>query len=311
MATEEFNQLLNGSSSRLTNHPEDNDVAERLSSAHLSSDEDDHAAAATQHPEDDNEPLSSRPYNTVVPQRRYQANTGPKGVIADAQKFREARRGVHGGQRVNGGAGVTQQEEGAAAGKKFGDREKEEKGEKSDDDFDGLEDDEDDDFMANWRSSRMQEIRKGGASAFKTQTTQRGARTYGSLMTVDAAGYLHAVDHSPPGTLVLVYIYDDDSDVSIAIEEALRDLAQMWPSVRFVRLHFAEAEMEPAGVPALLAYADGEKFAGLVPVVDELPDEGELSAETLEGVLRRYVLISFSLCDVMVTDEICRHRILR
>ncbi|KAF2486334.1 phosducin [Neohortaea acidophila] len=290
MATEEFNQLLNGSSSRLTNHPEDNDVAERLSSTHLSSDEDDRAPAATQHPEDDNEPLSSRPYNTVVPQRRYQANTGPKGVIADAQKFREARRGVNGAQRMNGGSGIAQQED-KDAGKKFGDREKAEKGERSDDDFDGLDDDEDDEFMARWRSSRMQEMRKGGASAYKTQTTQRGARTYGSLSTVDAAGYLHAVDHSPPGTLVLVYIYDDDSDVSIAIEEALRDLAQMRPSVRFVRLHFVEAEMEPAGVPALLAYVDGEKFAGLVPVVDELPDEGELSAETLEGVLRRHRIL--------------------
>ena len=46
--------------------------------------------------------------------------------------------------------------------------------------------------------------------------------------------------------------------------------------------------MEPAGVPALLAYRGGEKFAGLVPVIDEIPDDADLSEGTLEHVLRRY-----------------------
>ena len=59
--------------------------------------------------------------------------------------------------------------------------------------------------------------------------------------------------------------------------------------VRFVKLHFEDAEMEPAGVPALLAYRGGEKFAGLVPVIQEIPDDAELSASTLERVLQRYV----------------------
>jgi len=48
--------------------------------------------------------------------------------------------------------------------------------------------------------------------------------------------------------------------------------------------------MEPAGVPALLAYRAGDKFAGLVPVMDEMPDDADLSSLTLESVLRRYVV---------------------
>jgi hypothetical protein len=48
--------------------------------------------------------------------------------------------------------------------------------------------------------------------------------------------------------------------------------------------------MEVAGVPALLAYKGGDKFAGLVPVMDEIPDEEELSAVSLGAVLQRYVL---------------------
>jgi hypothetical protein len=43
--------------------------------------------------------------------------------------------------------------------------------------------------------------------------------------------------------------------------------------------------MEVAGVPAILAYRGGEKFAGLVPIMDEFPEDAELSAETLGTLL--------------------------
>jgi hypothetical protein len=47
--------------------------------------------------------------------------------------------------------------------------------------------------------------------------------------------------------------------------------------------------MEPAGVPAIIAYRGGEKFGGLVPVMEEMPDDAELSSLTLEAVMLRYV----------------------
>jgi hypothetical protein len=56
-------------------------------------------------------------------------------------------------------------------------------------------------------------------------------------------------------------------------------------------MHFEEAEMEAAGVPALLAYRGGNKFAGLVPIVDEIPDDAELSAASLETVLKKHQII--------------------
>jgi hypothetical protein len=56
--------------------------------------------------------------------------------------------------------------------------------------------------------------------------------------------------------------------------------------------------MEPAGVPALLAYREGEKFAGLVPLVDEIPDDADVSDETLEVVMRRYVELCLISCGV-------------
>ena len=55
-----------------------------------------------------------------------------------------------------------------------------------------------------------------------------------------------------------------------------------------MKLHYLDAEMEPAGVPALLAYRGGQKFAGLVPIIQEIPDDADLSAGTLEVLLRRF-----------------------
>jgi hypothetical protein len=46
--------------------------------------------------------------------------------------------------------------------------------------------------------------------------------------------------------------------------------------------------MEPAGVPAIIAYRGGDKFAGLVPIMEEMPDDAELSSLTLEAVMMRY-----------------------
>ena len=77
------------------------------------------------------------------------------------------------------------------------------------------------------------------------------------------------------------------SQVSTSIEDCVQTLAQKHLDVRFIKLHYEEAEMEPAGVPALLAYRAGEKFAGLVPLIQEIPDDAEVSATTLETVLRR------------------------
>lgn len=45
--------------------------------------------------------------------------------------------------------------------------------------------------------------------------------------------------------------------------------------------------MEPAGVPAILAYRGGDKFAGLVPLLDEMMDDEDLSSDALAAALRR------------------------
>ena len=95
------------------------------------------------------------------------------------------------------------------------------------------------------------------------------------------------------------------SQVSVYIEDCIRTLAQKHLDVRFVKLHFEDAEMEPAGVPALLAYQGGDKFAGLVPVMEEIPDDADLSASTLERVLKRYCITHINIYSLVgITDSL-------
>lgn len=79
------------------------------------------------------------------------------------------------------------------------------------------------------------------------------------------------------------------SQVSDLFERCVRTLAGKHQDTRFVKLHYEDAQMEPMGVPAIIAYRNGDKFAGLVPLINELPDDAELNALTLETVLKRHV----------------------
>jgi hypothetical protein len=81
------------------------------------------------------------------------------------------------------------------------------------------------------------------------------------------------------------------SEISNMVEDCMRNLAAKHKTTRFVKMSYVEAEMEPAGVPAVLAYRRAEKFAGLVPLVNELPDDSELTEVSLETLFRRYVFL--------------------
>ena len=70
-------------------------------------------------------------------------------------------------------------------------------------------------------------------------------------------------------------------------EQQMHEIAKRYPSTRCVKLHYLEAQMDQAGVPAILAYRAGNKFAGLVPVIDEMDDEDDLDTEAVLRALRR------------------------
>lgn len=337
-AADEFNDLLRDKS-RLTSHPSDahNNDDDARSFLNLSSDEDDDdntPAASNRDPEDDDDPLpraSTSVARNTIPTTRYAANTGPKGVISDAQNFRDSRRSRRISTQSSSALQQAYNQRIPPTFTSSGPTCNEKLPEESDEDL--LADDEGDaDFMREWRQSRLRELQNGAGSMRGSgrggEMLGRKSRSWGGLPTVDGSGFLEAVDKSPDDTVVVVFIYDDyvrstlsqftllplpiccrsksgrttipeidlemlthhlplQSEVSSLLESHIRALALRHPDVRFVRLHFQDAEMEPAGVPALLAYRGGEKFAGLVPIVEEIPDDADLSDAVLEVVLRR------------------------
>ncbi|KAK6431641.1 hypothetical protein LTR95_012199 [Oleoguttula sp. CCFEE 5521] len=293
-AQAEFNDLMRDKSHR-SNHPED-DNDDARSFLNLSDDDGDRTPPASIQDADEYVPRASvssgRP---TIPRTRYGANTGPKGVISDAQNYRDSQR-VH---RTSLRSTSTLPQH---IGQKLSRREQileEKRGDEDDEDDDfGLEDG-DGEFMSKWREGRLKELQGGGFES-KMHSRPRQRRLYGAMVTVDGDGYLEAVEGSGGDTVVVVYIYDDISQVSQAIEDCLQTLAQKHQDVRFVKLHYQDAEMEPAGVPALIAYRAGEKFAGLVPIVGEIPEDAELSALTLESVLQSFLRYS----DFLSSSEI-------
>lgn len=76
------------------------------------------------------------------------------------------------------------------------------------------------------------------------------------------------------------------SAVSNIIEDAVRGLARKYNTTRFVKLHQDDAEMDDIAVPGILAYKDGDCFANLVSITNELPAGREWSMLTLESVLQ-------------------------
>lgn len=129
----------------------------------------------------------------------YDANTGPKGVIADAQSFDQARkRSFRSTLRAlsNGHSAAAL----PARKNSSRSREKSSSPELS-------ADDEEDEFMRTWRASRMNELRTGEHDT-RTRRVSPSKRKYGSLETVDAVGYLDAVEKVPVDTVVVVCIYD-------------------------------------------------------------------------------------------------------
>lgn len=198
-AQEEFNELMRDKERRM-GHPEDDDGLDGQSFLNLSESEDENTPPALSEDPLDMFPMPVSHARTTIPLTRFEANTGPKGVISDAQNFRDSRRQ----HRVSMRAALkpTLQPQGrleqeALAEEKIGDSDA--------DDEDG----DDDEFMQRWRMSRLKQL-KSGVQDNRIYTKQRKSRMWGGLTTVDGNGYLNAVDNSPLETVVIVYIYDDE-----------------------------------------------------------------------------------------------------
>ena len=189
-AQDEFDALcLNDQSSGLNGHPEDRHHSE--SSENESSDEEKTLTS-------DRSPAMPTATSTHLPRTHFDANTGPKGVIADAQSFETAKKRTFRQTLYAFSNGFT----------KPGSPERKWREKSKSPSPDISADEEEDDFMRRWRANRLDEL-ASNQHITRTRRHSPSQRRYGSLGTVDPLGYLDAVEKVPAYTIVVVLIYDD------------------------------------------------------------------------------------------------------
>jgi hypothetical protein len=77
--------------------------------------------------------------------------------------------------------------------------------------------------------------------------------------------------------------------VSQVIEVALANLVPVNPAIHFVKVSYDEIEFDNAGVPAILAYRNqGDLFANLTYVIDQIPEDTPFDTQALKDVLRKH-----------------------
>ncbi|KAI4262528.1 MAG: hypothetical protein L6R42_002296 [Xanthoria sp. 1 TBL-2021] len=279
-AQDEFDAMYDTQEKRLTSHPEDTQD---------SSSDNDSTTLRSSHEE--NRIPVPRP-STTMPSATYHipstttfyANTGPKGVIADAQSFDSARkRSFRQTLRAYSNGELSPPIFGKSKKPAFNfSREKSPSP-------DALADDDEDDFMRTWRANRLTEL--ANSTDVRTRRSSPSMRKYGTLLTVDPSGYLDAVEKVHAETTVIVFIYDDLSEVSRIVEDALRHLAHKHATSRFVKLHYHDAEMGDIAVPGIIAYKGGECFANLISLVNEIPSGRDMNSSTLEWMLQQHKIL--------------------
>jgi hypothetical protein len=191
----EFQELMRDKSHR-TRHPEDDSDNPSTFRNH-SDDEDAHKSRRSTVAEPRASVSLAR---NTIPSTRYGANTGPKGVISDAQDWRDSRRKERSSVTLQRYGGGRQRSEEPTLTQKV---------DEEDEDDDLEEDEADEGFMEKWRKSRLQELTNGGQRTSTLHQNSQRRAMYGDMKAVDGEGYLDAVERSAPDTVVVVYIYDE------------------------------------------------------------------------------------------------------
>ncbi|MCJ1337896.1 hypothetical protein MMC09_003180 [Bachmanniomyces sp. S44760] len=294
-AQDEFDALF--SQQRITNrsHPEDT-AAHAGDTSRPSSDNEntpnpsgDEDEDEDEDDDDDDDTKASRTPRTMpsavytIPSTTtFDANTGPKGVIADAKSFEKARKRSFRQTlyAFSNGLSTSHVDNKKPLTSAYS-REK-----SSSPDISASDDE--DEFMRAWRANRLTELTTtNGHEPRRSRRQSPSKRRYGFMNKVDAVGYLDAIEKVAQDTVVVVCIYDEESLVSGLVEDALSALSRKHEFTRFVKLSYEEAEMDEEAVPAILAYRGGEIFANMVAVLDEMPAGQDLSEDNLEALLKR------------------------
>ncbi|TDZ30096.1 Phosducin-like protein [Colletotrichum spinosum] len=287
-AQEEFNALLAAQSrddSRV--HPEDRDYDRRERD---SLDLDEEAAyrnsqidAAMRMPT-----LGQTSSDLKLPPASFDAGrtTGVKGVIADARNYENARKSSF----ITRARSTVRRSIFGLEGLNSQSTRKSESESDEGNNSDNSQDEES--FLAQWRESRRRELENESSKGIRNRRTSPSVRIYGRMDEVDALGYLDAIEKVARDTIVVVFVYDPECDVSATIESALMPLVSHHATIHFVKVHYLDIEFDNAAVPSILAYRNqGDMFANLTGIIEMIPDDEAFSTDTLARLFEKHSIL--------------------
>jgi hypothetical protein len=195
-----------------TSHPEDqlddDDASSKSSNTFTQKNSDEHYVNAEKDTSDEDTLHKMTTATTTatyrLPTTRFNANTGPKGVISDAQSFNQAKKSTFRSALAAFTNGTHSAFSYSSQPRKTSDLNKKSSQADNSDSELGASDDEH--FMRQWRENRLRELGSRGSTVQRRQSPSK--RVWGTFDDVDANGYLDAIEKVSDDTVVVVCIYD-------------------------------------------------------------------------------------------------------
>lgn len=208
------------------------------------------------------------------------ANTGPKGVLKDWQRFKQLETEMREEAEVER---MNLAKRLALTCKSDNDEEKDKKKEENVDRE--LEELLDDGFLESYMQQRMQEM---------IERTQNTTKRFGTVKSLDTGeSFLAAVDQEDVKVTVIILVYEPQGPGCVAMQGCLDCLAQEQPGVKFCKILSTAAGLsrhfKSSGVPALIIYRAGQLLHSFVRMTDQLGED--FFASDVEGLLLEHGLL--------------------
>ncbi|KAK3829634.1 MAG: thioredoxin-like protein [Linnemannia gamsii] len=227
------------------------------------------------------------------PERETGANTGPKGVLAD-QKYHQQQQlqerlstqQAYNARMIAKAPTTTTFREDQARER----REKKAQGLLDSDEEAALdadnekEDAEERAILERIRGNRLKDM-SWAAQKTGGNTALAGKKVFGSLMEMNAAQYVSAIDSEKKDVTVVIHIYSEFNPASKKLDGCLIQLAGRYATTKFIRIKAREVDFDEEVCPTVLVYRAGDLIANLVMISYELSEDFD-SAE-LEELLTK------------------------
>ncbi|KAG0026280.1 hypothetical protein BGZ82_009544 [Podila clonocystis] len=259
-------------------------------------------------------PAASSTVNTAkYPERESGANTGPKGVLAD-QKYHQQQQlqeRLSSRQAYNArmlakapmtttfredqmrmlqekkAQGLLDSDDEAKLAQELGDEDALDKLLNNDEDektvLERIRSNRLKDMSASWASKPSGGGGGGGGGLV-------GKKMFGSLMEMNAAQYVSAIDGEKKDVTVVIHIYSEFNPACKRLDDCLILLAARYATTKFIRIKALEVDFDEEVCPTVLVYRAGDLIANLVMITFELSQEYD--DKELEELLTKHKVLS-------------------